>query len=98
VWSAIGGVPFVAYKAFAQLSADAAQSNWLPALAGAILIIAGLYQFTGWKQFCLDRCQSPFAFVVAHDFGASTAGSLRAGAIHGAFCLGCCWRSLTCCW
>ena len=91
VWSAIGVVPFIAYKAFAQLSADAAQSIWLPALAGAILIVAGAYQFTGWKQFCLDRCQSPFAFVVAHDFGAGAAGSLRAGAIHGALCLGCCW-------
>jgi predicted metal-binding membrane protein len=35
---------------FAQLSDDAAQSHWLPALAGTILIVAGAYQFTGWKK------------------------------------------------
>ena len=90
VWSAIGVVPLIAFKAFAQLSGDAIQSNWLPALAGAILVAAGAYQFTGWKQVCLDKCQSPFAFIVAHEVG-SAASSLRAGAIHGALCLGCCW-------
>jgi predicted metal-binding membrane protein len=90
VWSAIGVVPLIAFKALAGLSGDAIQSNWLPALAGAILIAAGAYQFTGWKQFCLDKCQSPFAFIVAHEVG-SAPSSLRAGAIHGALCLGCCW-------
>src|SRR5215813_11875912 len=59
VWSLIGVVPLIAYKAFAHLSADAADSRWLSALAGAILIFAGAYQFTGWKQYCLDSCQSP---------------------------------------
>ena len=91
VWSAIGVVPLIAYKAFAQLSSDAADSLWLPALAGAILFVAGSYQFTGWKQYCFDKCQSPFAFIVAHDFAGSALASLRAGAIHGAFCVGCCW-------
>src|SRR5215510_14217246 len=41
VWSAIGVIPFIVYKAFAQLADDAAQSQWLPTLAGAILIGAG---------------------------------------------------------
>ena len=40
----------------------------LPALAGTILLVAGTYQFTGWKQICLDKFQSPFAFVAMHDF------------------------------
>ena len=91
VWSAIGVVPLVAYKAFAQLTGDAAQSRWLPALAGTMLIIAGGYQFTGWKRVCFDKCQSPFAFIIAHDFGGGALSSLRAGAVHGLFCLGCCW-------
>ena len=43
--------------------------RWLPALAGAILVVAGAYQFTGWKQVCFDHCQSPFAFIAMHDFG-----------------------------
>ena len=91
VWSAIGVIPLVAYWGFAQLSDDAAQSRWLPALAGTILVVAGAYQFTGWKQICLDKCQSPFAFVVMHDFRGGARSALRAGVVHGAFCLGCCW-------
>jgi len=91
VWSAIGVLPMLAYWAFAQLSDAASESRWLPALAGMILVVAGAYQFTGWKQRCLDKCQSPFAFVVMHDFGGGLTGALRAGAVHGAFCLGCCW-------
>ena len=91
VWSAIGIVPFLAYKALAQLPDEAAQTTWLPALAGAILMIAGAYQFTGWKQVCSDHCQSPLAFVAAHDFEGGAASSLRAGIVHGAYCLGCCW-------
>jgi predicted metal-binding membrane protein len=91
VWSAIGLVPFLAYKAMAQIPDAAAPSRWLPALAGAILVLAGAYQFTGWKQVCLDHCQSPLAFVASHDFGSGAAGALRAGVVHGAYCLGCCW-------
>ena len=91
VWSAIGVVPLIAYKAFAPLSEDAALLQWLPALAAAILIIAGAYQFTPWKRICFDHCQSPFAFIASHDFDGGAVSALRAGAIHGAFCLGCCW-------
>src|SRR5262249_27020355 len=91
VWSAIGVIPLIVYKAFAQLADDAAQSQWLPTLAGTILIGAGAYQFTAWKQICLDKCQSPFAFIATHDFGSGARGALRAGAVHGWYCLGCCW-------
>jgi predicted metal-binding membrane protein len=91
VWCATGLLPFLAYKAFAQLSDEAAQSLWLPPLAGAILIVAGAYQFTGWKKICFNKCQSPFAFIVSHRFGAGAVYSLQAGAIHALYCLGCCW-------
>jgi predicted metal-binding membrane protein len=91
VWCVIGIVPLFLYWGFAQLNDEAAQSGWLPALAGAILVLAGAYQFTGWKQFCLDKCQSPFAFAVTHDFRSGVPGAFRAGVVHGAFCLGCCW-------
>jgi predicted metal-binding membrane protein len=91
VWSAIGVAPFIAYKAFGPLSASAALLPWLPALAGAVLIIAGAYQFTGWKRVCFDHCQSPFAFIASHNFDGGAASALSAGAIHGALCVGCCW-------
>ena len=90
-WTAAGVPAMLAYWAFAQIGDDAAQSRWLPALAGAILVVAGVYQFTSWKRVCFDHCQSPLAFVVRHDFGSGVPGALRAGAVHGAYCLGCCW-------
>ena len=91
IWSAIGVVPLFAYWTFAQLNDTAAHSRWLPMLAGTILIVAGAYQFSGWKQICLARCQSPLAFIVRHDFSGGARSALRAGIVHGAFCLGCCW-------
>ena len=91
VWFAIGLVPLLAYKAIAQIEGEPGQPTWLAPLAGAILVLAGAYQFTRWKRICLDHCQSPLAFVATHDFGGGTLGAVRAGAIHGALCLGCCW-------
>lgn len=91
VWCAIGVVPFIAYKAIARIDGDAGQPAWLHVAAGAILIGAGAYQFTRWKRLCFDHCQSPLAFIATHDFGGGAIGALRAGIVHGAFCLGCCW-------
>jgi len=95
VWAVIGVVPLVAYWGFAQLTDGAAESRWLPALCGTILIVAGAYQFTGWKRHCLDRCLSPFAFAATHDFGGGVRSGMRAGIVHGAYCLGCCWAVMT---
>jgi len=95
VWSAIGAVPLLVYKAFAPLSEDPALLRWLPVLAGTILILAGAYQFSAWKRICLDHCQSPFAFLASHDFDGGSLSALRAGLIHGALCLGCCWAIMT---
>jgi predicted metal-binding membrane protein len=95
VWSASGVLPYFAYLSFSRLAADAARSTWLPLLAGSALASAGAYQFTAWKRLCLDECQSPFTFIVTHDFDGGTRGALRAGIRHGMFCLGCCWALMT---
>jgi predicted metal-binding membrane protein len=94
VWSATGIVPLFAYWGIAQLSDNAAQSRLVSMLAGEIFVFAGMYQFTPWKQYCLDKCQRPFAFVATHDFRGGLGNALRAGAIHGAYCLGCCWAMM----
>jgi predicted metal-binding membrane protein len=60
-----------------------------PVLGGALVILAGLYQFTPLKQACLRNCRSPFAFVLNH-WRDGRAGALRMGLEHGGFCLGCC--------
>ena len=59
-------------------------------LGGMILMGAGLYQFSAWKNACLKQCQSPVRFMVERR-RPGFAGALRMGLEHGAFCLGCCW-------
>ena len=61
-------------------------------LGGAILIAAGLYQWTPLKDACLGQCRSPFAFIQQHGgFPRKARGALRLGALHGLYCVGCCW-------
>jgi len=59
-------------------------------LAGALLIAAGLYQLTPLKRACLENCRSPLSFVMRL-WRPGTAGALRLGLAHGAYCIGCCW-------
>jgi predicted metal-binding membrane protein len=61
-----------------------------PYLGGAILVLAGLYQFTPLKNVCLKHCRSPLHFVM-HGWRDGRMGAMRMGATHGLFCLGCCW-------
>lgn len=59
-------------------------------LGACLLIIAGVYQLTPWKDVCLDHCRSPAHFL-SHHWRPGVAGAFRLGVYHGAFCLGCCW-------
>lgn len=59
-------------------------------LAGAILVLAGLYQLTGIKDTCLTHCRSPGEFLVRHRRSGAV-GAMRLGGMHGGYCLGCCW-------
>jgi predicted metal-binding membrane protein len=60
------------------------------AAAGAVLVAAGVYQWTPLKQACLRHCRSPLDFLLFH-WRDGTAGALASGARHGLFCFGCCW-------
>ena len=91
VWSLIGIVPLIGFLAFRDLAADAADSRWLPTLAGTILVVAGGYQFTRWKALCLKHCRTPLSFLMTHDFGGGARSAFKAGINHGAYCFGCCW-------
>jgi predicted metal-binding membrane protein len=61
-----------------------------PALAGGILLAAGLYQVTPLKRACLRHCRSPVEFITAH-WRPGAAGAFRLGLVHGTYCAGCCW-------
>ena len=59
-------------------------------LSGAVLVAAGLYQLSPWKNACLSRCRAPAGFLARHWRPGAT-GALRLGLLHGAWCIGCCW-------
>lgn len=65
------------------------------ALTTSVLLAAGLYQFTGAKRACLNRCWYP-RWVFARQGGAPTLFSgFREGLDQGWICLGCCWAVMT---
>ncbi|HSD96612.1 MAG TPA: DUF2182 domain-containing protein [Sulfuricaulis sp.] len=60
-----------------------------PLLGGAVLIAAGIYQWTPAKHACLARCRSPLSFLL-NEWRDGTWGALAMGARHGLYCTGCC--------
>jgi predicted metal-binding membrane protein len=62
----------------------------LPLWGGAILIAAGLYQFTPLKLACLNKCRSPLAFLMS-EWREGQRGAFVMGLRHGGYCLLCCW-------
>ena len=61
-----------------------------PLLGGAILIVAGVYQWLPLKGACLSHCRSPLGFF-STEWREGTFGALRMGFRHGSYCVGCCW-------
>lgn len=59
-------------------------------LGGALVIGAGVYQFTPLKDTCLSACRSPMGFL-STEWREGTRGALVMGLRHGVFCVGCCW-------
>jgi predicted metal-binding membrane protein len=67
-----------------------ADNEWL--ISAGTILLAGAYQFSSLKYRCLDKCRSPFSFIMGHWRGSHEgAQAFRLGAHHGIFCLGCCW-------
>lgn len=62
-------------------------SSWL---GGALLLTAGIFQWTPLKHACLTHCRSPLSFLMG-DWREGRCGALRMGLKHGAYCTGCCW-------
>lgn len=93
VWTVIGVATWVLIQVGSDLVSRmsmAGRETWAPLALGAVLVMAGLYQFTPLKGACLRQCQSPVGFVMTH-WRDGPQGALRMGFVHGAYCLGCCW-------
>lgn len=86
VWAAFGAVALEA-RGLAHWAGLVLEG---PAATGALLALAGLYQFSPLKHACLRWCRTPLGFVMGH-WRDGSAGALRMGVQHGLYCLGCCW-------
>jgi predicted metal-binding membrane protein len=58
-------------------------------LSGALLIGAGAYQFTGFKNACLNKCRTPLGFLMS-EWRPGVHGAFIMGLRHGVYCTGCC--------
>jgi predicted metal-binding membrane protein len=61
-----------------------------PLLGGAILIAAGVFQWTPLKHACLRHCRSPMGFLMT-EWRDGAGGAFVMGLRHGTYCVGCCW-------
>ncbi len=59
-------------------------------LGAALLVAAGMYQLTPWKDTCLKHCQSPIMYLAAN-YKKGLPQAFLLGLKHGGYCLGCCW-------
>jgi predicted metal-binding membrane protein len=91
VWTIFGAL---AFAGDAGLHALVHASPWLEerewAIAPAVLLLAGGFQFTSLKDACLRSCRHPASFIHRH-YQRGSAAAFKLGARHGAFCVGCCW-------
>ena len=59
-------------------------------LGGALLMAAGIFQWSRLKYACLTHCQSPLSFLMT-GWREGPWGALNMGLRHGTYCVGCCW-------
>jgi predicted metal-binding membrane protein len=59
-------------------------------ISGALLLGAGLFQFTPLMERCLMECRSPQSFLWSY-YRRGVRAAWALGLRHGLFCLGCCW-------
>jgi predicted metal-binding membrane protein len=88
LFSAAAGTLQAVLRSLALLTPGLSVSN--PRVGGAILLLAGAYEFTQLKGRCLAHCHGPFRFLLM-PWREGIRGSLRMGMRYGLVCLGCCW-------
>jgi predicted metal-binding membrane protein len=61
-----------------------------PVLGGILLIAAGIFQWTPWKDACMTKCRNPLGFLLTH-WRSGNMGAFNLGSRYGLYCVGCCW-------
>ena len=91
IWAAYAAAATLAQwglHAAALLSASMATTSAV--LGGALLVGAGLFQWSPLKRICLANCRSPLSFLMTR-WREGSRGAFAMGVDHGLYCVGCCW-------
>ena len=91
VWCAFG---VAAFGGDVALHRTVDRVPWLSAhpwlIGGAVLALAGGFQFSPLKDQCLRACRLPSNFLVRY-YRRGIRAAFELGYRHGLFCAGCCW-------
>ncbi len=91
IWTLFG---VLAYVGAAWAERLGQQVPWLMVnaarIGGSLFVLAGLYQLSPLKHYCLAKCRTPLDFIFS-SWRDGYWGSFRMGLEHGVYCLGCCW-------
>jgi predicted metal-binding membrane protein len=88
-WVGAGIPAFLLTGFVAQLVSN--HPAWATAVAVGVFTACGVYQLTPLKTRCLKHCRSPLSLLLHYGSYRGAMRDVRAGAHHGAYCLGCCW-------
>ena len=91
VWTAFGLAAFggdVLLHDLVHSSAWLHRHEWT--VGGAVLVMAGAFQFSSVKDRCLTECRTPVGFLVER-YRPGPGAAFRLGVSHSMFCIGCCW-------
>jgi predicted metal-binding membrane protein len=88
-WAGAGIPAFLLTALVAQLVDD--HPAWATAVAVTVFAACGVYQLTPLKSRCLKHCRSALSLLLHYGSYQGALRDVRAGAHHGAWCLGCCW-------
>jgi predicted metal-binding membrane protein len=89
VWTLFSGAATASQLLFENSSVlDGSRAT--PAVGAMLLMLAGVYQLTPFKDRCLAHCRLPLAFFMT-EWREGVGGAFIMGIKHGAHCLGCCW-------
>jgi predicted metal-binding membrane protein len=87
VWTSTGLIP-LAVNTVVPLAPLASDHRSL--LLGGVLLVLGGYQLSSYKYQCLDKCRSPFGFLMTYH-RPGIRGAAMMGLRFSLFCVGCCW-------
>jgi predicted metal-binding membrane protein len=90
-WTAFSALATAAQEGLraAALLSPSMTANSRP-VGQALLVAAGIFQWTPLKNVCLRHCRSPLGYLLT-EWRDGWAGAFGMGWRHGLFCVGCCW-------